>query len=180
MPVKQTVCLRDGRKVVVRDISPREDVNALRGYYNALVKEGVQIMADKTVSIAEERKWLKRTLGEVREGTRISLVAQYGGRIVSICFASRDRYREKGNVFLGIGVAKDFRGAGLGFHMMNTMIGLAKRRMKPKLIYLTHFETNKPARQLYEFLGFREVARLPNWIPYKGKRVGKAFMVLRG
>jgi len=177
--MRQTVVLRDGRKVVVRDLSPRENVEALRRYYNALIEEGAPILACKKVSVAEEKKWLKRTMSEVREGKRISLVAQSGGRIVSISFASRDKLREEGNILLGIGVARDFRGAGLGCLMMKKIIELAKRRLKPQLIYLTHLGSNKVARDLYDFLGFREVARLPNWTPYRDKRVDRVFMVLK-
>ncbi|MCX6767265.1 MAG: GNAT family N-acetyltransferase [Candidatus Micrarchaeota archaeon] len=177
--MKETIALKDGRKVVVRDISPNEDIRALCKFANDIIEEDVYILVNKKVSAAEEKAWLKGQVEKVRKGALVHLLAQSGRRIVGGCEARTERGRESKNVFLGIIVSKDFRGAGLGEILLKKTIELAKKRLKPELIYLTHMGPNDPARRLYEKTGFREVARLPKWTPYRGKRLDRVYMVLK-
>ncbi len=163
---------------MVRELSPRESVRALCRYINDLVEEDTYLLVNKKVSLKEERKWLKARIEEIGKGKAVHLVAEWNGRIVGACEARSDKGRETANANIGIAVSKDFRGVGLGEFLLKGIINLAKKRLKPSLIYLTLLGPNKPARKLYEKLGFREVARLPKWTPFKRKRVDRIFMVL--
>ncbi|PIV12707.1 MAG: GNAT family N-acetyltransferase, partial [Candidatus Nealsonbacteria bacterium CG03_land_8_20_14_0_80_36_12] len=51
--------------------------------------------------------------------------------------------------------------------------------LKPKIIRLSVFPTNKAAIGLYKKLGFKKVAKISKQIQYKGKLVDEIIMLLK-
>jgi ribosomal protein S18 acetylase RimI-like enzyme len=179
MAFKRVFTLKDGRKVVVRGISPKENVRALLKHINQLVAEDGYLMVDRRVSLAEEKKWLKENVDACRKGKMVHLVAGYNGQIAGDSSARLDKGREERNAVVGIAVSKGFRWQGLGEFMLRAVISEAKRRLKPAMIYLTAAKPNRAAIDLYRRVGFRQVAVLPKWMDCRGKRIDKIVMVLK-
>ncbi len=91
---------------------------------------------------------------------------------------SSKKWRENHVAVLGITIKLDYRGLGIGAQMISVAIDEAKKslKVKPKIIELDVFETNKAAQMLYQKLGFREVAKLSDRIQRKGDLISKIIM----
>jgi ribosomal protein S18 acetylase RimI-like enzyme len=165
--------LRDGRTVEISFLSKTDSARGFMDYINDLVEEDAKIHFDHKVSLKEEKKWKADSLSSMKKNDGYALVAKVDGRIAGVSGANRERLRGRGNVFLGISVAKPFRRIGLGEALLGANIATAKTFFKPKaeIIYLSVFGNNKPAISLYHKLGFRIFAAFPKWLPYKGRRV---------
>ncbi len=172
--------LRDGRMAEISFLAKSDDARDFMDYINALVEEDVKIHFDRKVSSEEEEKWKTDALSSMKRNEGYVLVARVDGEVAGVSNANRERLRTRGNVFLGLSVAKKFRRLGLGRALMQTNIDTAKKFFKPEsdIIYLSVFGNNKPAISLYQKLGFRIFAAFPNWMPYKKRRVDIIFMKL--
>lgn len=108
------------------------------------------------------------------------MVAECGKRVVGLTDINllRERSDHVGN--FGISIAKGYRGIGLGKKMMADIIKLAKKELKPKpkIIRLSVFEDNILAIALYKKMGFKEVARMPKQLQYKGELIDELIMLL--
>jgi RimJ/RimL family protein N-acetyltransferase len=173
------VKLRDGRAVTLRDLRPDEDVFELTRWINELVDEDTYINVDERQTPESETEWLQAQLRSIEKGECIDLVAECGGRIAGKCEAKRGKYRERDRAMLGIAISREFRGAGLGEAMLRELIRRAREQFRPRMIALSYFEGNEPARKLYERIGFREVGRLPRWVMHGGREGAQVFMVLQ-
>ena len=137
-----------------------------------LIAEGAFILVDRKPTLKEEREWLGGRLKGIRSGKQIFLTAWDGDRYVGGCEARRDLWKESGNVSMGLAVSKAYRGRGLGEKLLRETILLARRKFRPKNIYLRVFSDNKVAKSLYRKVGFRKMAHFPAWTLHKGRYVG--------
>lgn len=171
--------LKDGRIVEVVPLSPKIPVKWFQKYINTFVEEDSFLLHDRKFSYKEENEWLQNAIRSVQKKQMIYLAALYGKRVVGTCNAVKGIGRESGNVIIGIAVTKDFRRAGLGRFLLEKTIFETKKRMKPHNVYLNVAAPNKPAKALYEKLGFKEMARFPKWIKRKGKYHDVIWMLLK-
>ena len=71
---------------------------------------------------------------------------------------------------LGISIAKNFRGEGVGKILMNLVEEEAKKKLPDlKMITLGVYSPNTVARDMYKKIGFVEYGMLPNGITRGGK-----------
>ncbi len=172
--------LKDAREVEVRLLRKDDDPLAFLKHINALVAEGAFLSMIRRNTLKQEIKWLAEMLAKQKKGKFFMLVCWHGKSIAGVCDVRKiDMQSEEGNTELGIAIAKPFRGFGLGELILKEAIALAKKKWRPRNIYLTVYSGNKPAIALYEKVGFRKVASLPNWVLNKGKYYDKWFMVLK-
>jgi RimJ/RimL family protein N-acetyltransferase len=75
----------------------------------------------------------------------------------------------------GIIVDDNFRGRGVGTHLLRNLMHLAKNNFNIELLHLQVYSEN-PAIHLYKRFGFREFGRQTNWIKDNGVYVGRVFM----
>ena len=165
-------------KLVIRKLKKNESVKELLEYINELVKEDTYINLNKIQTYKEEKKWLKDIIKSMKKGDIVVLVAEIEGKIIGIVEARKGKGREQGNVSIGISIRKNFRGKGFGKKLLNQIIVTAKKKFKPKNIYLEVLAPNKVAISLYRKLGFKKIARLKSWSKYRNKYVDKILMVL--
>lgn len=99
--------------------------------------------------------------------------------VLSVPAAQPGIAEESDNVVMDVAVAKDFRRAGLGEFLMKKTIAEAKKKLKPKNLYLNVAKPNKPARKLYEKVGFRKFAVFLDWMKYKEKYHDVIWMLLK-
>lgn len=171
--------LKDGRIVEIRSLGAKMPVRTILDYINELIREDAYLLEDMEFTYNQEKEWKKTALKNIRKGNHLHLCAFSGKKMVGGATATRDRGRARGNVLLGIAIAKGFRGAGLGKFLLREMIERAKKKFKPKNIYLSVFAPNRAAMGLYKKLGFRQIGRFPEWVRYKKKHVDVFWMLLK-
>lgn len=170
--------LKDGSVAEVSFLSEKDSTRELNTFINRLIDEKTFIMMDRKVSMKAEEEWKKAELEKIRRKQGFLLVARVDGRIAGTSGAHKEPGKGSGNVLLGIAIAKEFRGIGLGENLLMLNIRMAKKRLKARTVYLDVFAPNKIARNLYRKLGFREFARYPKWFRHNGKYVDKIVMKL--
>jgi RimJ/RimL family protein N-acetyltransferase len=170
--------LKDGRIASVSFLSKRDSAAELQRYINSFLAEGAYLLHDRKYSLKEEREWKRNSLKTMRKGEYYHIIARVDGKIAGTTDARRGRLKERGNVSLGIAIAKPYRGIGLGEAMLGLNIETARRLMKPRNIWLCAFAPNKPALSLYKKLGFRKFAIYPKWLLHKGRYLDDVCLIL--
>jgi ribosomal protein S18 acetylase RimI-like enzyme len=176
--VRKTIVLQDGTVVHIEPMNGKEDVREFRRFINALTREGTYLLVDKPISIIEEKQWLKNQFQAQRKGEQVYLKALVDGHLIGDCFAKPGFGRNRGNINLGIAIAKNWRGKGIGRALLMELILQSEEKWHPKNIYLHVVSLNTNARKLYESLGFHIVARLPAWFEYQGKYLDEFLLIL--
>jgi RimJ/RimL family protein N-acetyltransferase len=169
----------EGKRIKIRTFSTKDLKRAkeFQDYINSLVEEDVQIVMNKKVGLKEERKYLIKEINEIRKRKRITIIAEHMNKIVGVCSVHLRNGKSSHVAEVGITVRKEYRGIGLGKYLMKTALKIAKGKLKPSLFRLSVFSTNKIAQNLYKKLGFKEVARIPDQLKYKGKLVDEIVMI---
>jgi len=163
------------RKLTKKDLgSPKKFLD----HINSLIAEEAKILYKNKQTLKDEKEWLKDKLQQIRKRKLVLLVAEYDNIIVGNAQIHLNRERRDHVGGLGIGIRQDYRGIGLGKHLIQEIIELAKRELKPKpkIIQLEVYVNNKPAIALYKKMGFKIVAKIPKQIQYKGKLIDEFIM----
>ncbi len=171
--------LKDGTEIEIMDSIKDVPLHECLRHINSAVEEGAWIIYTKKMTIKEERAWKKSCLADEKKGLMVKTVALRDGRIAGSSEGRKQPGRNHGNVAIGIMVTKEFRGKGLGELLLKRTIAKAKKKFRPKNIFLSVAEPNKAAMKLYEKVGFREIARFPDWIEKDGKYYAQLWMVLK-
>jgi RimJ/RimL family protein N-acetyltransferase len=159
-------------------VNGKEDIREFQRFINTLTREGAYLLADKPVTLKEEKQWLQTQIQAQKKGEQIYLKALVNGRLIGDCFAKPGFGRNRGNVNLGISITKNWRGKGIGRFLLEELIFSSEQKWHPKNIYLHVVSLNKKARQLYESLGFRIIARLPQWFEYYTTYLDEYILIL--
>jgi len=115
---------------------------------------------------------------EQREGQQIYLKALVSGRLIGVCVAKPGFGRNRRNINLGIAIAKRWRGKGLGRLLLQDLIEHSEKKWNPKHFYLHVVSENTIAHRLYESLGFRVIAHLPEWFEYNNIFLDEYLLIL--
>jgi len=170
------------KKITIRKLlkSDAKNVKKFQNFINSLIEEKAQISLNKKLSLKEEKEWLRGQLGKIKNQKTVFLLAEYDNKVVGTTGIDLRRGRQTHIGEFGITIRNNYRGIGLGKHLIKEILKLAKKelRPKPKIIRLSVFLTNKPAIWLYKKFGFRKAARIPKQIQYKGKLVDEIIMLL--
>jgi len=170
----------NGKQIQIRQLSKKDlgNVKKFQDFINSLINEDTQILMNKRFSLREEREWMKDKLKKIKNRQSIFLVAKDGEKVIGTTGIDllMGRQNHVGN--FGITIRKGYQGIGLGNYLTSEIIKLAKKELKPKIIRLNVFPTNKPAINLYKKYGFKKVASIPKQINYKGKLLDEITMIL--
>jgi ribosomal protein S18 acetylase RimI-like enzyme len=172
----------DGEKITIRKFSKKDlrKVKKFQAFINSLIKEKVLINFNKKFSFEQEKKWLEEQFKKMKSHKSIYLIAETNNTVVGTAqiYLNEGRREHVGN--FGITIRKGYRGIGLGSYLMDEVIKLAKKELKPKpkIIKLDVFPINKPAITLYKKYKFKEVAVVPKQREYRGKLYDEIIMLL--
>lgn len=147
------------------------DVEKLLNFINTISDEHTYITYQgEHETLESEEKWLTKLLEKIENKKASHLLAFIGDELVGQCGIELKDKTQKHVGVLGITVAKDFRGEGIGKLVMDLTIKEAtKEIIGLKIITLEVYSTNTIARELYKKLGFVEYGMLPNGITRDGK-----------
>ena len=140
---------RDGRAVSVRKVR-RGDSNSVFRLWEDIADERKFVV---TEHVSPERK--QRWISSINDSGVLWVLAEVDGRLAGTLTLSRYGNLEKTKHLrdLEIGVAKPFRGIGVGTALMGYAIKWAGKNRVKKVI-LSVFSTNKKALALYKKFGF--------------------------
>ncbi|MDI6602634.1 MAG: GNAT family N-acetyltransferase [Patescibacteria group bacterium] len=171
----------NGREIKIKELSRKDlrNVRKFRDFINSLIDENAQILMNKRFSLSEERKWLEEQLRKIKNRKTVFLAAEYNNTVIGTTGIDLLIGRQSHIGNFGITIRKDYRRISLGSYLLDKIIKLAKKVLKPqpKIIRLNVFSTNKPAIKLYKKYGFKIVAKIPKQIEFKGKLVNQLIML---
>jgi ribosomal protein S18 acetylase RimI-like enzyme len=169
----------DGTKVVFRE-PRRGDAPQFMKLINDIVDEPSSgIMMDRHSSPEDERKWVRARMEGIRRRRLVMLTAVADGTIKGNCDIVMGGWKKAHRGVLGIVLAKDLRGKGVGEALMRRTIELAERRLKGlEFVDLSVLDYNRRAMSLYAKVGFIEIARIPKGIK-EGRRYYDELLMTR-
>jgi len=174
--IYQTFKTTNGRTIILRPLL-NSDLEAMVPFANSFVNErrrnpylGITSL-DHRMTKTDEKEFLDKILKDTASGRRISVAAFDGNLLVGHCdIAGRTSKDERHTGLLGIIVMDGYRGLGLGQKMMMVALGRASK-LGIWVVELEVFANNKPARHLYEKLGFVKAGVIPKKVHRNGRYV---------
>lgn len=134
------------------------------------------------MTLDEEQKYLASEIEAIEAGNAVKLFCFVGNTFAGVCDVHRDTSllsRKLHGGILGLIIAKEFRGEGVGERLITETINQATQQIDGlKLIKLDCFATNAPALALYKKIGFKEVGRIPKALLFKNEYVDEVIMTL--
>lgn len=147
-----TVVLRDGRKAAIRSGRPG-DARALVRLLDAIAAEPVPTLLMVPGQITA-REWRHRIGLAGTSDTSLFLCAWIGSRLVGNLGLVSDAHPASAHVrVLGMSVARDCRGLGIGGALLEAAVAWAAAHGAEKVV-LSVFAHNAPALAVYERHGF--------------------------
>jgi GNAT superfamily N-acetyltransferase len=116
------VVLKDGTTVRIEPVNGKEDVREFQCFINTLIREGTYLLVNKPVTLKEEKQWLQTQIQAQRKGEQIYLKALVNSHLIKDCFAKPGFDRNRRNINLGIAIAKNWRGKGIGHILLEELI----------------------------------------------------------
>jgi len=169
------------KEITVRKLAPGDlkSVGKFAEHINSLVKEGAYIHAYKKISEKEERNWLEARFKKQKQKRGIFLVAEHKGKVIGIARVESYEGSWDHQAELNIDIAKDFRGIGLGSHLIKELIKRAIGDINPRPVRLIlgAMTENKDAIRLYKKEGFKKIAIIPGQHHYKDRFIDEIIMV---
>ena len=160
---------KTGKEIIIR-YPEIGDENEMWRYINELSKEKTFVrFQGEEIILEDETKYLNSQLKKIDEKKSITLLGFYDNKLISISDISMKDKTQKHVGILGISVAKDFRGEGLGKLLMELILKEAEKEIPQlKIVTLEVYSTNDIAQKMYEKFEFVEYGLLPNGITRGG------------
>ena len=161
--------LKDGRIAILRSPLPEQDAEDMRQYLLDICGE-TPFLANypeewEALTVEREREILQRFL---ESDAVLMLVAEVDGHIAGNCqvaFNNRIKIRHRGSV--AIALRQAYWNLGIGTAMFRELMDVARQRKGLQRLELEFIEGNSRARALYEKMGFRVVATVPQAVRLK-------------
>ena len=156
---KKTETLKDGTKVVLRNLHP-DDLDKLMKFYRSLpYDDRVYLKVDVT-----KRNVVKQRLHLMDEGRAFRIVALQEGEIVGdgMFEISQEEWRKHQGEIRVI-VARNLQRKGLGMIMMGELHSLAMNKGVDKIV-VRMMKPQEGARNICKKLGFHEETIIPNYV----------------
>jgi hypothetical protein len=162
---------KDGKRIAVRRVT-RRDIDGIIRLWQALADERKYITTE-TVTVEQKNRWAKSVYDQ---GVLWVLAEIEGGLAGSLSLARhRDSEKTRHVRNLAMGVARQYRGMGVGTALMDYAVRWARQR-KVKKIVLSVFSTNRKAIALYGKFGFVDEGRRKLQFLIDGKYVDEIMM----
>jgi len=163
--------------VMVRNMGP-EDAHIMMDYINELSREKTFItFQGEQLDIEKEQKYVHEVLERISKNSKVKLLLLLNNQLVGISEVALSARVSSHIGTLGLSLAKDARGKKLGRLLIDLVLQEAKHHLSGlRYIELTCFANNHVAQNLYQKVGFKEVARIPERILHRGEYVDEIIM----
>lgn len=162
--------IKTGKEIIVRYPQIGDEKEMWR-YINELSMEKTFVrFQGEEITLKDEIKYLKDQLKLIEQKNSVRLLVFFDSKLIGITEINMRDKTEKHVGILGISVAKDFRGEGLGKLLMELILKEAEKEMSDlKIVTLEVYSTNDIAKKMYEKFGFERYGLLPEGITRGGK-----------
>lgn len=180
--IVHTFKTKNGNEAVIR-YPTINDVSEMTSYINILSSEDLYItFSGEQLSYDDEYTYIDDQIKKIQKAEVVKLICFVDGKMAGVCDVYRNlqgRRRSWHVGIFGLSVAKEFRNDGIGYELSKCTIEEAKRNIKGlRMITLSVYRPNVPAKHLYEKLGFKEFGNLPKGIWYKDTYIDEISMYL--
>ncbi len=156
-PIRWT--LADGRKAVISHCTPK-DAAASIAYLRVFFENAPFVATSPGEFRRTAKEQGKMFAARLRHGRQLMIKAVVGGRIVAIAgFECGGRRKIEHQGELGMGVALEFRGMGIGRAILAAILDWAAANPGLEKVALGVYPQNVAARKLYKSVGFRDEGR---------------------
>jgi RimJ/RimL family protein N-acetyltransferase len=150
-------------------------------FYDEVIENpllGITLL-DHRPSLTEEFSWFSDIYKQILEGNAIVTIVEEGAMIVGLCEVVRLRSDSEVShrAELGITIAKEFRGRGIGTSLLQET--LRRCRGKFEIIEFSVMESNVVATKLYKKFGFQIIGARDQSIKRKGQYIDEILMSLK-
>lgn len=168
---------KSNQKLVIR-YPLATDLNQVWRYINRISKEKTYItFQGEKISKKNEAKWLDNKIDQIRQKKCVNLFVFVDNQFSGSSEVTLKERVSKHIGSLGITLAPETRGQGIGKLLMSLTISEAQKKLPGlKMITLECFANNEIALNLYQSLGFIEHGRLPKGLSYRGSLVDEVLM----
>lgn len=168
--------MKEQLDVVIREAIPDDAESILNHLSNTALETGFMTMGEEGpgISIEEEQEQLAKLYESNNNVLLVALVNEEVIGTASIHGSQSPKLSHIGEI--GIVIAKDYWGYGLGTAMMNEMIKWANESSVLKRLELTVQARNQKARHLYEKLGFTLEAVMSRGVKDNGEYLDVCLM----
>lgn len=157
------------------------DVQEMWKYINDLSQERTFIrMQGETITMEEEEKFIENQLDLIENRLGILLVALVDDKLAGVAGIEMEKLTEAHVGELGISIAKDYRGQGIGKILVRNLLQEAKKQLPQlEIVTLSVFSTNETGIALYKQFGFQEYGRIPKGIKLANGYVDHIRMLIK-
>ncbi len=155
------------QKIVIRQLTNSD---------NKIIKQSQCFMSP----LQKPKQWLEVRIKKIKDKKAVFLVAEHNNAIVGMSEINLRAGQQSHVGECGVCIEKNYRGIGLGTSLMEEIIKLAKKNLKPrpKVLRCSTSSANQQAIKLVHKLGFKIIANIPNQIRHKNKLVDEIIMIL--
>ncbi len=176
----KTKTLND-KKIIFR-LFEKSDLNnprKFKNFINSFIKENSPIRLNKKVSLNQEIYWLDKQYRKIKTKNVVWLLAEHNSRLVGMTKATLNSGRQNHVAKINLFVKKGYRNIKIGTSLFKLIINLAQKKLKPKpkILRLGTYPVNKQAMKIYKKFGFKEVARIPKQVEYRGRLIDDIIML---
>lgn len=156
---------KTGKEIVVF-YPQKSDLKEMLRYINELSDEKTFVRYQgEHETLESETKYLSSRLESIESKRAVHLLALSNNKLIAAADVHMKDKTEKHIGILGISVAKDFRGEGLGKLLMELILKEAEKEIPNlKIVTLEVYSTNDIAQKMYEKFGFERYGLLPKGI----------------
>jgi len=170
---------KTGKKIVVR-YPEMGDLEEMLVFINNLSDEKTFVRYQgEHETVESEKKYLEGRLEAIKDKKAVHLLVFCKNKLIGASDIHMMDKTEKHIGVLGISIAKNFRGEGVGKILMNLVEEEAKKKLPDlKMITLGVNSPNTVARDMYKKIGFVEYGILPNGI-IRGEKFENAVLMYK-
>ncbi|MDO8269446.1 MAG: GNAT family protein [Candidatus Levybacteria bacterium] len=163
---------KEGKEFEIR-YPKKDDATTLCDYINALSQERTYIrFQGEIIKVEDEVEFINSQLEKINNNNGVLLLVVCEGEIIGCSGVEMKDKTESHEGVLGISIAKDFRGEGIGKKFMEAILKEAQDNIPQlRLITLGVFGDNDLALNMYPKFGFVEYGRLPGGSLHNGNYV---------
>jgi len=154
------------------------DAEKMCNYINTLSLEKTFItFQGEQKTLEEETEYLHKQLEAIEKKQCVQLLAFSGNKLIGISEITLGERVCSHVGLLGISIAKEFRGEGVGTTLMAHILEEAITELPGlKIITLSVFGNNSLAREMYKKFGFLEYGSLPEGVIHRDQLVDSVYM----
>lgn len=169
--------LKNGQTLVLR-LPTKSDARSLHAYINTLSLERTFVsFQGEEVSFKEEQEYVDGLVKKIANQQVFHLLGFIDDQLVTAAGIELQPRTESHQGLLGISVAKEHRGKGIGQLVMEVLVEKAPKYLPQlKIITLQHMGNNLIGRRLYEKMGFIEYGRLKQGMKHRDQYVDEVLM----